>query len=202
MGDTQARRFEAGDWVVLGFTLAYGAGFTSWFLARGNLEFMVYVGTMMVFIGLLGLSLRTAAWPRPMLWALSAWGLAHMAGGAVPVNGSVLYALQLVPLVSEGEMTILKYDQLVHAYGFGVTAWLLWHLMARHFPDLRGTTTIRVYPVLGAMGLGSFNEMIEFAAVLSVPETHVGGYVNTSLDLVFNAAGAMIAMLVIAARDK
>ena len=39
--------------------------------------------------------------------------------------------------------------------------------------------------------------MIEFTAVLMVPDTNVGGYYNTALDLVFNFAGALIALLIL-----
>jgi putative membrane protein len=38
---------------------------------------------------------------------------------------------------------------------------------------------------------------VEFIAVLSFPQTNVGGYVNTSLDLVFNALGAIAAVIFI-----
>lgn len=179
------------------FTLAYVLGFTVWFLSIGNFEFIVYIATMAALIALVGLSLRKAEYPGPMLWALSLWGLMHMAGGGVPVAGSVLYNLHLVPLVETEQYFILKYDQLVHAYGFGVTAWLMHHLMTRHFPETRGTSTAYVYPALGAMGLGAVNEMIEFSAVLMVPDTNVGGYYNTALDLCFNAAGAVLGMVLV-----
>jgi len=149
---------------------------------------------MLGMIALVAMSLGSAAYPPAMLWALSLWGLMHMAGGGVPVDGSVLYNLRLVPLLDTPQMYILKYDQAVHAYGFGITAWLLWHLMVRHYPATRGTATAAVYPVFGSMGLGALNEMIEFTAVLLVPDTNVGGYYNTALDLVFNAAGATLAM--------
>jgi putative membrane protein len=181
------------------FTFAYVIAFSAWFILGGNYEFVVYLATMLLLIVLVGRSLRSAEYPPAMLWALSLWGLMHMAGGGVPVGGAVLYNLQVIPLgPADGEWTFLKYDQLVHAYGFGVTAWVLWHLMARHYPVLQGTWTIYVYPALAAMGLGAVNEIIEFMAVLSVPDTNVGGYLNTALDLVFNAAGAVIAMVLVA----
>ncbi len=47
------------------------------------------------------------------------------------------------------------------------------------------------------MGLGAVNEIIEFIAVVVFPNTNVGGYVNTALDLVFNAAGAITAMVLV-----
>jgi len=44
------------------------------------------------------------------------------------------------------------------------------------------------------------NEMIEFTTTVFVPETGVGGYVNTSLDLVADFFGAVIAMIYIRLR--
>ncbi|MBK1637121.1 DUF2238 domain-containing protein [Rhodovulum adriaticum] len=191
-------RIERREWAVFWFTAAYVAGFAVWFIARGNLEFIWYVLTMLAVIGLVARGLRKAEFPAPLLWALSLWGLAHMAGGGVTVGQGVLYSWVVWPLMGSGELTILKYDQVVHAYGFGVTAWLLWHLLTRHFPDARGSWTALTYPALGAMGLGAVNEIIEFIAVLGLPDTNVGGYYNTGLDLIFNATGAMIAVTIIA----
>lgn len=190
-------RITPSEWRVLGFTVAYMTGFTAWFLALGNREFLWYVVTMAVLVGLVARAGRSVRFPAPMLWALTLWGLAHMAGGGVPVGDTVLYGVTLVPLGGEGELRVLKYDQLVHAYGFGVTAWLLWYLMALHFPALKGSRTILVYPALAAMGLGATNEIIEFGAVLAFPKTGVGGYYNTALDLVFNALGATLAMVAV-----
>jgi uncharacterized membrane protein YjdF len=121
-----------------------------------------------------------------------------MAGGGIPIGDDVLYAAVLLPLVGEGEMTVLKYDQLVHFYGFGVAALVLRHVLRRNFPALDGTTTLFAFAVLGSMGLGALNEIIEFAAVVALPDTNVGGYYNTALDLCFNALGAVTAMILVA----
>jgi hypothetical protein len=195
------RKLTRGEYSVGLFTGGYILAFTLWFLSIGNYEFIVYVITMLGLVLLVGLSLEKAAYSGAMLWALSLWGLMHMAGGGLPINGSVLYNLHLVPVFENEEMFILKYDQLVHAYGFGVTAWVLHHLLTRHFPESKGTATALVYPALASMGLGAMNEMIEFSAVLMVPDTNVGGYVNTALDLCFNALGAALAMIFIGLRD-
>jgi putative membrane protein len=190
-------RHTRGEWAVLGFTFAYVAGFTLFFVSQGNGEFLWYAATMVLLVVLVGWLAHRASVPVALLWALTGWGLAHMAGGGVPVGDTVLYGVQLLPLGGEGELRILKYDQAVHAYGFGVTAWLLWYLISHHHPSLRGSRTLLVVPALGAMGLGAGNEMVEFAAVLIFPQTGVGGYYNTALDLVFNATGAVLAMAVI-----
>ncbi len=189
-----------GELRVALFTIGYIVLFTVWFLSIGNYEFIIYVITMVALMLLVGASLRVAEYPSMMLWALSLWGLAHMAGGGVPVGDAVLYNLRLVPVIETERLFILKYDQLVHAYGFGIAAWLLHHLLTRHFPATRGTATALVYPALASMGLGAVNEIIEFSAVLAVPDTNVGGYINTALDLCFNAMGAVIAMTIIGLR--
>ncbi len=193
-------RFSRSDLAVLSFTLAYSAVFAGVIWWRGNTEFLVYAATMAVLIALVGATRFRAAYPGPMLWALSLWGLLHMAGGNLQVRGEALYNLTLWHFGGEGEWTILKYDQAVHAWGFGVTAWLLWHLLVTAHPGTRGSRIAMVYPAIGAMGLGSLNEMIEFTAVALTPHTNVGGYVNNALDLVFNAAGAVIAMVLIRLR--
>ncbi len=190
------------EWAVFWFTIVYIAGFSAWFLSIGNYEFIWYILTMIAMIALVGFNLRVAEFPAGLLWALTLWGLAHMAGGGVPVGGSVLYAAVLVPLTENGELTLLKYDQVVHAYGFGVTAWLLFHILRRNFPAMQRTWSIYVFPAIGAMGLGAVNEIIEFTAVVTIADTGVGGYFNTALDLVFNAAGAIIAVLWLAARNR
>jgi hypothetical protein len=47
------------------------------------------------------------------------------------------------------------------------------------------------------MGLGAVNEVIEFAAVLLLPNTNVGGYMNTGWDLVANMVGSLVAAVLI-----
>lgn len=191
-------RITRSEWAVLAATLAYIAGFSAVFLSTGNREFLWYIITLLILVALVGVGQRKAAFPAAILWSLSLWGFAHMAGGGTPVGDTVLYGHVILPILQAGEIVILRYDQLVHFYGFAITAWLLWHLMRRHFPEMDGSVSIYAFAILGSMGLGALNEMIEFAAVIMFPQTNVGGYVNTALDLVFNAAGAITAMVVAA----
>jgi len=190
------------EWWVIAFNLGYLALFTAHFLARGNAEFLWYIATMAVLMGLVWWLSRRVLLPVPLMWALSLWGFAHMAGGGVPVGETVLYGVTLVPLVADGDLTLLRYDQVVHAYGFAVTAWLVWRLAIGTVPAMRGTRTVLVLAALSSMGLGATNEIVEFAAVVALPQTGVGGYYNTALDLVFNALGAVLAVLAIAAVER
>jgi putative membrane protein len=185
------------EWAVLIFTLGYVTAFGVYFVAAGNSEFVWYVVTLIILMGLVGATRRQAGFTPGLLWMLSIWGLAHMSGGSIRVDGAVLYAWYFLPLYSSGDLQLLKYDQIVHFYGFAVTAVVLWQILRHNFPSLEGTRTLLVFPVLGSMGLGSLNELIEFAAVLSFENTNVGGYTNTALDLLFNTLGAIFAMTVV-----
>ncbi len=190
------------EWAVLAFTASYVVGFGIYFISIGNNEFLWYIATLIGFMLLIAYGARRAQFPAMLLWLLSIWGLAHMAGGGVVIDGAVLYAYRLLDIVGTGELSILKYDQVVHFYGFGVTALVLRHLLRRNFPVLAGTATLFCYPILGSMGLGGLNEIIEFAAVMALPNTNVGGYYNTALDLLFNTAGAITAVALITKLER
>lgn len=184
---------------VLSFTLLYIAGFAAYYLSIRNFEFMWYIAVMLGLTILLAwLALRKGI-PTYLLWLLSFWGLLHVMGGGVRIEEGVLYAQVLFPFVVDGDLSILKFDQLVHAYGFGVVALLVRHLIVRSVTlSPFGVATLSV---LAAMGLGAVNEVVEFIAVLSGP-TGVGGYFNTSLDLVANTFGAVIAVAAVSLWPK
>jgi hypothetical protein len=54
----------------------------------------------------------------------------------------------------------------------------------------------------GGCGFGAFNEVVEFIAVLTIPNTNVGGYENTGWDLVANLVGSVSAAILIARLDR
>lgn len=178
------------------FTGLYLVASSVWFLSRGNYEFIGYIATMLVFIGIIVWTLRTSQLSDWALWLLSIWGLLHMLGGGVRIGDHVLYAQILYPFYVDGDFTILKYDQVIHAFGFGVAAYAL-HGVVRRFAPTMGVFGRIMLPALASMGLSVINEMIEFAAVLLLPNTWVGGYYNVSLDLVANSLGAFAAVVLI-----
>ena len=51
-------------------------------------------------------------------------------------------------------------------------------------------------------GVGAANEIVEFIATISLPNTNVGGYENTGWDLVANFVGCIIAAVMIGAGNK
>lgn len=188
--------------VVL-FNAAYMAAAVTGSVVQGNREFIFYIVVMLVLIAVMSVVHRRVRLTTPLLWAFSLWGLAHMAGGLCPLpagwpyNGdqAVLYSLWLIP-------ERLKYDQIVHAYGFGVTTWLCWHIVRGAFSQPNGSPVRPSFGILtlcaaAGMGFGGLNEVIEFIAVLTIPNTNVGGYENTGWDLVANLVGTIIAAVVI-----
>jgi hypothetical protein len=184
------------------FTISYILAATITALVRGNREFLFYIAVMLVLAGCVGLVHRRVNLTRGVLWALSLWGLAHMSGGLFPVPAGwpvsgqhrVLYSLWLIP-------GWLKFDQVVHAYGFGVTTWVCWQGMRAALAgvgrSVRPTFGLMVLAAAAGLGFGALNEVVEFAATLLVPETNVGGYANTGWDLVANLVGATVAATLI-----
>ena len=189
------------------FTALYMLSAVAGSMAQGNKEFVFYIVVMLVLIGAVMLVHRAGKLTAALLWALSIWGLLHMAGGLVPLpkgwpyNGdqAVLYSWWIIP-------QRLKYDQIVHAYGFGVTTWVCWHClksaMRRGFGiQLRPTFGLLALSTAAGVGFGALNEVVEFIAVLTIPNTNVGGYENTGWDLVANLLGASATALIIRLRD-
>ena len=62
---------------------------------------------------------------------------------------------------------------------------------------LKPTFGMLVICAAAGIGFGALNEVVEFIAVLTIPNTNVGGYENTGWDLVANLCGASVATLVI-----
>ena len=193
--------------VVL-FNAAYMLASIFFAIVQGNREFLFYIVVMLILIGVMSIVHRRARLTAPLLWAFSVWGFAHMAGGLCPLpsgwpyNGdhAVLYSWWIIP-------QCLKYDQIVHAYGFGITTWLCWHLLSKALRQPDGSAVRPTFGMLtlcaaGGMGFGALNEVIEFIAVITIPNTNVGGYENTGWDLVSNLVGASIAAVIIRCRSE
>lgn len=194
------RRRPPFPWGVVLFTSAYLSIAILGAILSSNREFLFYIAVMAVLIGVMTAVHRRVGFSPGVLWGLSVWGVAHMAGGLVPVpdswpiNGTirVLYSWWLIP-------GLLKYDQIVHAYGFGVTTVVCWEGLRAAVFRVTGREAIQATCGLvslcaaASMGFGALNEVIEFIATLLIPNTNVGDYANTGWDLVANLVGAVLA---------
>ncbi len=170
---------------VLWFTLIYVATAGVAAVVGGNFEFLYYLAVMAALVAAVLALHKRVRLSGGALWGLSLWGAAHMAGGLVPVgDAGVLYNLWLIP-------GGLKYDQVVHALGFGLTTWVCWQALRSRLSVPYPSFGMAVLCAAAGMGFGALNEVIEFVATLTMAETNVGGYQNTGWDLVANLSGSV-----------
>jgi len=183
--------FKKGEWAVILFNLAYIVIFAVYYTLIKNYEFLIYIAALLVVALLVLFTLNKSHLDYLALWGLSIWGLLHMSGGGLRINGETLYRLKLIEFVNNGgDFYILKMDQLIHFYGFLVAAIVLFQILALRFKDNKRSLLIIFFAWAGSMGLGALNEVIEFLAFVSLAKTGVGDLYNTGLDLVFNLLGA------------
>lgn len=173
------------------FSLLYFGGFSVYYLFIGDREFLWYVAVMIFFICLIIGTIKYTKLSLLAVWGLCLWGLLHMAGGGLVVGEEVLYAYRIFPFLDlGGEFYILKFDQVVHVFGFAVATLVMYEIVVSKWVGSRNLLIFVV--VLTGMGLGVINEIVEFMAVVIFPETGVGGYYNTLLDLIFNTLGSIM----------
>ena len=183
-------------WLYI-FTLSYLGLGGLYFLQDFNFEFIIYVAVIVIiFVGVIA-TLPHTRFPLWMLWLLSIWGLMHVLGGAIQTPDGVLFAYRIYPFLDgAGDMYILKYDQVVHSYLYGLVSVMTYFL----FKSICNVTSHRTFAVLVAIlvsvGISALNEIMEFLIAISLERNGVGGYENAMLDFVFNLGGAVIGVLI------
>ena len=190
------------EWFLILFNLIYIIGFTIYYISIRNFEFLWYIFIMIFFFVVIFAVQKKVNFSYTILWLLTIWGLLHMIGGGVIVNGEVMYKFQMIPIWVTEDFYILKYDQFVHGYLYFVMVFVIWHLLKSNLDDNVNNWILYPVIVLASIGLGALNEIAEFTAVLAFAETGVGGYYNTAWDLVFNTLGALLAAVIIGIRRK
>lgn len=171
---------------LVGFVAVYYVGFLALGFATGNTQVIYYAIFVAVLFALVAFWDTRRPFSDLVLWGLALWGALHMAGGMVPVSGGrVLYNVWLLPFV--------RFDHLVHAIGFGFAGLGFWESV-RHALDRR-TSSGAAMVLVGGLGIGALNEMVEFLITRVVPDTNIGDFENTGWDLVANTVGATAAAL-------
>ena len=167
-----------------------------YFLRDLNHEFVIYIAVIIVIIGGVFATVKHTKFPSWMLWALSIWGLMHVLGGAVETRDGVLFAYRIYPFIDQGgEFYILKYDQVVHGYLYGLVSLMAYHVLRVSFKAVGGVFAVSLAAVLIAVGISALNEIMEFLIAISLERNGVGGYDNAMLDFVFNLVGAVVAIV-------
>lgn len=185
--------------ILLLVNLALIIGFGSLFIARLNYEFLVYVGVIIFFLCLIGISMRRVDYALGSLVGLTVWSALHLAGGGIAVGEGRLYDVMLIRLSET--YPIWRYDQLVHIWGFGSSTLVIHSLLADSLrKPAAHPVSLGIVLVMAGLGVGALNEIVEFVVSVCIPESGVGGYVNTSLDLCANLIGAALGLLYIRIR--
>jgi len=164
---------------------------------RENYEFLMYLGVIILLVIVFVFTSKKLDLSNCVLWGMVLWAFMHMSGGLIFINGQRLYTIVLLEIFKIGEEVFFRYDHLVHIVGFGVATWLLYELIKNSLNEKTSWKVLSLLLVFGGMGVGALNELIEFFAVVILPETGVGGYENTLLDMVSNTIGAIIAVIII-----
>jgi hypothetical protein len=166
--------------------VVYYVGFLALGLMTDNNQVLFYATIMAILFGLVGFWDSRRHFSSAVITGLALWGALHMAGGMVPLpDDRVLYNLWILPF--------LRFDHLVHVFGFGFAGLALWESVR---PSLEPTLVSGAFiAFIGGVGFGAINEMFEFLATRVVPDTNVGDFENTGWDLVANTIGAAVAAL-------
>lgn len=182
--------------ILLLINLAMIVGFGVVFIGRRNYEFMIYVAVIIALLGAVALTRRKIDYTLGSLVGLTVWAALHLAGGGVPVGDGRLYDVILVPVSST--YPILRYDQVVHIWGFGACTLVAYCLLDRMLKrPIDDSVALGFVLIMAGLGMGALNEVVEFIVSQCVPESGVGGYMNTALDLCSDLIGAVGGLLYI-----
>jgi predicted membrane protein DUF2238 len=180
---------------LVAFAAGYVVAFTIVGLVSGSpltIPYAVIVATLFFAVAFVH---SRVSFGSGVLWALGVWGLVHMAGGVIELpHGRVLYN---APLLG----SVVRYDRLVHAFGFGTATAACWQALRRRLAKSTVTGGTALLIALMGLGVGAVNETIEFIASQLI-ETNVGGYVNTGWDLIANTIGCTAVAYVIWRRHQ
>ncbi|MBI2452354.1 DUF2238 domain-containing protein [Candidatus Pacearchaeota archaeon] len=165
------------------------------FSSRKNYEFIMYVGVVILFLALILLTNKKVNYPNSVLWLLTFWGILHMSGGGVLLKDGTMRLYELILIPINEEYQIFRYDQFVHIIGFGVATLIMYVLLKPSLINKPKPISLGIVITMAGLGVGALNEIVEFSATVLVPETGVGGFVNSSLDLVSDLVGAILALV-------
>ena len=187
---------EKKHYVLCAINILLILGFGGRFLIQLNYEFVIYVAVIIFFLILISLTFHRVKYRFDSLVGLTIWSAMHLAGGGIEWGDGRIYDCMLIPL--SDKYPIFRYDQMVHIFGFGVATLVMFDVIRPLLKDPQASSVgLGVVLVMAGLGAGAFNEVVEFIVNAIVPESGVGGYVNTSLDLCSNFIGALIALVYI-----
>jgi len=137
---------------------------------------------------------------RGVVFGLSIFGFLHLLGGNYFLSdGTLLYYYEFIP-------GFFRYDNLIHFFGTSLGTIVVHNILKPHIDKyifLKHEFLFYFLLFLMVEGMGALNEVIEFFAVIHLDSANIiGGYLDNSLDLVFNMLGAITSCLLLVKRNK
>lgn len=176
--------------------------FTTFFLIKGNYEFLFYAFTLGIVVFIIEKTDRIFNYSNLAKVGFNIWLFSHFAGGTFKIAGTKLYDTILVPIYGE-PYNILKYDQVIHGYCYFVITLFVYSVVQYISDKKANLLLIGIITVLAGASIGAINEIVEFSTVVLFDAGEaVGGYYNNAIDLIFNFIGAIIAALVIVPKNN
>ena len=151
------KSYTPGRIALLIITLAYIGVGALYFTREGNYEFLWYIATMLVILAFVLLTIGKSNLPTWPLSLLCLWGLFHLLGGGLAVGSGALYGYVLFPISLNGDFTILRFDQVVHFYGFGLVTLIIYYLLRRS--TALANIWIGFLAIFTAMGFGALKRV-------------------------------------------
>ncbi len=175
--------------------------FSGIFILQKNYEFLLYIIVFVLIILFVIFTNERAQYSNALSWGLSIWGFMHLTGSGIYVDGVKLYEIILIPISSYYQ--IFRYDQLVHVLGMAIMTIAVYDLLKSYLTteSIKNWGTLAIFLVAISLGVGAWNEIVEFFVTVLIPRNGVGGYLNTSLDQVSNLAGIFIALVYIRTKN-
>lgn len=173
---------------VIAFTVVYTVALLVYGLSVESPLTMLYTGINIGLFILFGVLHIWARWPLHALWAVSLVGLGNMLGGVLLVGGEPLYTADLIGT--------LRYDKVFHAVAGGAMVVIAWEALKRWSGGIHHLGGQLLLTWLVVMGGGAVVEIAELIGS-SMSDVSVGDYANNALDLVANASGAAVGILLV-----
>lgn len=171
-------------------------------LIMHNYEFLFYAVILSGFWGIIIKTDTRLNYPASTLVLLTLWLAAHLFGGTIYIGGTKLYDLMLIPIVGE-PYHILKYDQAIHFFCYLVMTRFIFIPVSKMIRPEAPIWLIGIVTILAGSGIGCFNEIMEFFAVIAFDAAKsVGDYTNTALDIVCNTLGATVGWITLVGSAK
>jgi hypothetical protein len=173
---------------VIVFTVVYTVALLVYGLSVASPLTMLYTGINIGLFVLFGVLHIWVRWPLHALWAVSLVGLGNMLGGVLLIGGEPLYTADLVGT--------LRYDKVFHAVAGGAMVVIAWEALKRWSGGIHHLGGQLLLTWLVVMGGGAVVEIAELIGS-SMSDVSVGDYANNALDLVANATGAAVGIVLV-----